>query len=139
MTKPLSLVVEDDADLSEIFREALSAAGFSTEVIRDGQIARDRLLEIVPAVVILDLHLPTVSGETLLQQIRGTPQLNNTRVVVTTADALAADFLRDSADFVMVKPISYVQLRDLAKRLNPDLQTNKFKNANFPDQGNKNS
>lgn len=139
MTKPLSLVVEDDADLSEIFREALSAAGFSTEVIRDGQIARDRLLEIVPAVVILDLHLPTVSGETLLQQIRGTPQLNNTRVVVTTADALAADFLRDSADFVMVKPISYVQLRDLAKRLNPDLQTNKFKNANFPGQGNKNS
>lgn len=133
MTKPLSLVVEDDADLSEIFREALSAAGFSTEVIRDGQIARDRLLEIVPAVVILDLHLPTVSGETLLQQIRGTPQLINTRVVITTADALAADFLRDSADFVMVKPISYVQLRDLAKRLNPDLQTNKFKNANLSD------
>ena len=133
MTKPLSLVVEDDADLSEIFREALSAAGFSTEVIRDGQIARDRLLEIVPAVVILDLHLPTVSGETLLHQIRGTPQLNNTRIVLTTADALAADFLRDSADFVMVKPISYVQLRDLAKRLNPDLQTNKFKNANLSD------
>ena len=133
MTKPLSLIVEDDADLSEIFREALSAAGFSTEVIRDGQTARDRLLEVVPTVVILDLHLPTVSGETLLQQIRGTPRLNSTRIVITTADALAADFLRDSADFVMVKPISYVQLRDLAKRLNPDLQTNKFKNANLSD------
>lgn len=133
MTKPLALIVEDDADLSEIFREALSAAGFSTEVIRDGQTARDRLLEIVPAVAILDLHLPNVSGEALLQRIRETPQLNNTRIVITTADALAADFLRDSADFVMVKPISYVQLRDLAKRLNPDLQTNKFKNANLSD------
>jgi DNA-binding response OmpR family regulator len=127
MTEPSALIVEDDADLSEIFREALSAAEFSTEVIRDGQVAQARLLEIVPTVVILDLHLPHVSGETLLKQIRATPQLNATRVVITTADAVAAEFLRDSADFVMVKPISYVQLRDLAKRLNPALQTDRFK------------
>lgn len=126
MNEPLALIVEDDADSLEIFREALSAAGFLTEAIQDGQTAQKRLLEIVPTLVILDLHLPRVSGEALLGHIRGLPQLKSTRVIVTTADALAADFLRDQADFVMVKPISYVQLRDLAKRLNPKLKTDGF-------------
>ena len=127
MKESFALIVEDDEDLSEIFREALVAAGYYTEVIRDGQVAQDRLREITPMVVILDIHLPHVSGETLLRQIREAPHLKGTRVVVTTADSQAAEFLRDSADFTMVKPISFVQLRDLTKRLNPALQTDKLK------------
>lgn len=134
MTEPFALIVEDDVDLSEIFREALAAAGYYTEVVRDGQVAQDRLREIAPTVVILDIHLPRVSGETLLQQIRSAPHLSGTRIVVTTADSQAAEFLRDSADLVMVKPISFVQLRDLAKRLNPAFQTDKFKSTNLPDK-----
>ncbi len=127
MTKPLALIVEDDVDLSEIFREALAAAGFSTEVALDGKVARERLKEIVPYVVILDLHLPNVSGEALLNQIRSSPELGNVRVVITTADAVMAEFLRERADFTLVKPISYVQLRDLAKRLNPQSRTDRLK------------
>lgn len=134
MTESFALIVEDDVDLSEIFREALAAAGYYTEVIRDGLVAQERLREITPTVVILDIHLPRVSGETLLRQIRSADHLKETRIVVTTADSQAAEFLRDSADLVMVKPISFVQLRDLAKRLNPAFQTNKFKSANPPDQ-----
>jgi len=119
MTQPFALIVEDDVDLAEIFRQALTAADFSTEVIYDGQIAQERLKEVSPAIVILDLHLPHVSGEALFRQIRSSPQLKSTRVVVTTADTVSADFLRSDADIVMVKPISYVQLRDLTKRFNP--------------------
>jgi len=133
MTESFALIVEDDVDLSEIFREALTAAGYYTEVIRDGLVAQERLREITPTVVILDIHLPRVSGETLLRQIRSADHLKETRIVVTTADSQAAEFLRDSADLVMVKPISFVQLRDLAKRLNPAFQTNKFKSANPSD------
>ena len=129
MTKPLALIVEDDVDLNEIFREALSAAGYETKTALDGQVAQDLLKEIIPNVVILDLHLPHVSGETLLRQIRSTPDMEKTRVVITTADAVMAEFLRDNADFTLVKPISYVQLRDLAKRLNPQLRTDEL---NFP-------
>ena len=133
MAQPFALIVEDDVDLSEIFKEALVAAGFSTEVIRDGQIAQQRLIEITPSVVILDLHLPRVSGETLLRQIRSAPHLTKTLVVITTADPLMADYLRESADFTLVKPISFVQLRDLAKRLNPEYQTGKFKTVDLSD------
>jgi DNA-binding response OmpR family regulator len=134
MTDPFALIVEDDVDLSEIFREALSAAGFSTEVIRDGQIAQERLREITPTVVILDIHLPHVSGETLLRQIRSSPHLNGARIIVTTADPQAAEFLRDDADLTLVKPVSFVQLRDLAKRLNPEYRTGKFKTVDLSDE-----
>lgn len=129
MTEPIALIVEDDEDINEIFCQALSAAGFATEVARDGRTALDFLDKNLPDIVILDLHLPNVSGETILKTIRSTPRLENVRVVLTTADAVAAEFLRSQADFVMVKPISYIQLRDLTKRLNPKLQTDKFKSV----------
>jgi DNA-binding response OmpR family regulator len=133
MTEPLALIVEDDEDINEIFRQALTAAGFATEVARDGKTVLEFLEKVTPTIVILDLHLPNVSGETILKKIRSTPSLEKVRVVLATADAVAAEFLRNQADFVMVKPISYIQLRDLTKRLNPVLQTDKLRQSGIPD------
>ncbi len=117
--KPFSLIVEDDADLSDIFAEALMAAGFDTEIVRNGRLAMERLGEIIPNVVILDLHLPEVAGSTILSYIRAEERLAATSVVVATADAVMGEQLRDTADFVLIKPISFSQLRDLTNRLNP--------------------
>jgi two-component system, OmpR family, response regulator VicR len=119
MTTPSALIIEDDPDLSDIFAEALGVAGFITEVIRDGQVAMQRVDVITADVIVLDLHLPNVSGEVILERIQGDERFDTTRVVVTTADALMADALREKADFVLVKPISFAQLRDLATRLKP--------------------
>lgn len=129
MNTPLALIIEDDEDINEIFCQALASAGFSIHSVRDGQSALDFLKGTVPHVVILDLHLPNVPGETILTTIRSTPALERIRVVITTADAALGEYLREQADFVMIKPISYVQLRDLTKRLNPALQTDRFKPA----------
>ena len=85
----------------------------------DGQQASARLNDALPSVVILDLHLPHVSGRDILDQIRTDPRLQETRVMVATADAAMADMLRSEADLVLIKPISFGQLRDLAKRLRP--------------------
>jgi len=112
-----ALIIEDDEDLSEIFVKALQKAGFEVEPIRDGAIAQKRLEEVVPQVIVLDLHLPHVSGVTLLKQIHATEALNKTRIIITTADAEQAEMLRSKATIVMVKPISYSQLRDISARL----------------------
>ena len=118
-TSPLALIVEDDVDLGTIFAEAIKAAGFDTEIIPNGRQAADRLTEATPILVILDLHLPHVSGRELLQQIRADDRLAQTNVIVTTADGRQAEDLLDQADFCMVKPITFTQLRDLASRLYP--------------------
>ena len=119
MNKPLALIVEDDTKLSNIFSLALEGAGFETEVINDGAEAVARLTTIQPAVVVLDLHLPTVSGPAILRQIKSDKTLAETRVIVATADALLAESIQASADLVLLKPISIGQLRDLAARLRP--------------------
>lgn len=117
MLENLALVIEDDLDLSEIFTRALETAGFDVETIRDGQIAQDRLGEVVPKVVVLDMHLPHVDGATLLQQIHADERLKDVRIIIATADAVQAEFYGDMATIVMVKPISFSQLRDISSRL----------------------
>ena len=112
----IAFVIEDDQDLSNIFTEALKAAGYQVETIRDGAIAQQRLKEANPEIIILDMHLPNVDGAQLLTQIRADERLTKTRVILATADALLGDYYNKQADLVLVKPISFSQLRDLTAR-----------------------
>ena len=115
----LALIIEDDENQAPIFAQALKMAEYETETIHDGQAALDRLAVVVPDLVLLDMHLPNVSGDTILHHIRADVRLANTRVMLATADAYMAENLRDKSDLVLLKPISFTQLRDLAKRLRP--------------------
>ena len=117
MPQTLALVIEDDTDLSEIFTRALETAGFDVETIVDGKVAQDRLKEVVPNVIVLDMHLPHVDGSILLKQIHANPALSNTKIILATADNVRAEQYRDKATIVLVKPISFSQLRDLSARL----------------------
>ena len=119
MTQPMALIIEDDSKLAFIFAEALRAAEYETEILQDGRAGRDRLAETTPAVVVLDLHLPYLSGEELLYHIRADQRFVQTRVILATADSVLAESLQEEADLVLLKPISPTQLRDLAKRLRP--------------------
>jgi len=113
------LIIEDDPDLSEIFSRALAAAGYEVEVLRDGADARARLDNTAPDLILLDMHLPHVSGVELLSQIQSDERLKKVPLVVTTADARLGELLNESVDFVLIKPISYAQLREITARLRP--------------------
>jgi DNA-binding response OmpR family regulator len=119
MNERFAMIVEDNEDLAIIFAEALQAAGFDTGIIQDGDTALTRLEGCVPTIIILDLHLPYVSGEDILKRIRVDERLAETRVIIATADPRMADMLKNQADLVLLKPISFGQLRDLAARLSP--------------------
>jgi len=75
------------------------------------------LKEIVPDLIILDLHMPGVTGEELLKQIRADERMEKTRVIIASADALRAQQLSSQVDMVLLKPISFTQLNQLAGRL----------------------
>lgn len=119
MSNPLALVVEDDDKLATIFSKAFEMAQFQVDIARDGQVALNQLAATTPEVVVLDLHLPFVSGIDILHQIRQDTRLAKCRVVIVTADLFRAEPLRHEADLVLIKPISFNQLRDLALRLRP--------------------
>jgi CheY-like chemotaxis protein len=116
----LALVIEDDEDLASIFAEALRGIDYTVEHIADGKQALERLKSgAVPFIILLDMHLPHISGGDLLAAIKQDERFEKTIVIITTADARMGDLYRDQADFVMIKPISFVQLRDLTARLKP--------------------
>ncbi len=115
----LAFIIEDDQDLSTIFADALEFVGYHVEQIKDGLKAKQRLSEDVPFLILLDMHLPHISGADLLTEIKADERFKETTVILTTADARMAEAYEPMADFVMVKPISFVQLRDLTSRLKP--------------------
>lgn len=118
ISRPLAIIIEDNEDQNLVFTTALEQAGYYTESIQDGTKAQKRLSEVIPKIVVLDLHLPGIDGEKLLRQIRDDRRLTNTRVILATADALLASALQSQADFVFLKPISFSQLNQLAIRFN---------------------
>ncbi len=120
MPRNLAFIIEDDPQLSIIFSQAIKAAGFEIQRITDGDKAIIELEKGTPALVILDLHLPGVDGNHILEFIRSQEHLNDTRIIVTTADARKAEELHEAADIVFVKPIRYSQLKDMAERLKPE-------------------
>ena len=117
----LALVIEDDEDLAQIFAEALRGVGFEVEILPNGQIAEERLRKgTVPYLILLDMHIPHISGADLLTNIiKKDERLSQAIVIITTADARMGEAYTDQADFVMIKPISFIQLRDLTSRLKP--------------------
>ena len=117
----LALIIEDDEDLANIFAEALRGVGFQVEHVADGRTGQQRLKHGQPPyLILLDMHLPHISGADLLTNIiRKDERLARTIVIITTADARMGEAYTEQADFVLIKPISFVQLRDLTRRLKP--------------------
>jgi len=122
--KPFAVIVEDNEDQRWIYSSALEQAGFTVETIEDGQVAFNRLMEVTPSLIVLDLHIPHVPGNALLSMIRHDQRLADVFVILATADAQLADEIRSQADLVLLKPISFVQLSQLVGRYRSQLEKN---------------
>ena len=70
MTNPRAFVIEDDEFIAYIFSAAVKEAQFDPLIIRDGISALETLKTEIPDLIILDLHLPGVSGINILREIR---------------------------------------------------------------------
>lgn len=119
MSELLALVIEDDWSVANVYTEALRVAGYETEVIGNGRAALDRMRAVVPTLILLDLHLPEVMGEEILTTIQADTRLANTHIFLITADHLLAEQMRDQVHLVLLKPVGFAQLRDMAARFRP--------------------
>jgi len=116
MKKHSALIIEDDPKLNEIITLTLQA-DFEIETCTNGNAGLIRLSESTPHIVVLDLNLPGASGREILNIIRADKRFSKTRVILTTADERQAETMTEEVDIVLLKPVSPVQLRELALRL----------------------
>lgn len=118
--RPLALIVEDNKNMADAFLEAIDLAGYSSEIILDGAVAVSKLTYgPIPHLVLLDLNLPNVRGGAILDLIRENKRLADTRVIVVTANDREAEVYRETADLVLLKPVGFNQVKDIASRMRP--------------------
>jgi CheY-like chemotaxis protein len=79
------LVVDDDADIRETLREAVEMVGCTALLATDGRDALRVLGEHRPCLVILDLLMPVMTGQELLEEMRLVPDLAQLPVLISTS------------------------------------------------------
>jgi len=131
MTDPYILLVEDNRDDADLTVLAFRNNHISNRIVvaRDGAEALDTLFGAggqaneppeLPAVVILDLNLPKVSGIEVLKRIRATPRTALLPVVVLTTSVEDEDVLnsyRNGCNAYVQKPVSFDEFQDATGKL----------------------
>ncbi|QQS69948.1 response regulator [Candidatus Saccharibacteria bacterium] len=108
------LLVEDDNNLREIYQARLSAEGYDIVAAQNGEEALSIAKQHRPDLIISDVMMPRISGFEMLDILRATPELANTKVIMLTALGQAEDQARAGklgADKYLVK--SQVTLEDI--------------------------
>lgn len=84
MEKPLILIADDDENFCEIFSTQLQSVGFDVVTVADGLKAIEKLKEIKPALVLLDVEMPGINGFETLQKMKADPTLRDIKVTFLT-------------------------------------------------------
>lgn len=120
MSFPLALILEDDPKLAELYETVLRQCRYETTVIESGRDAQKKLDTLSPALILLDIHLPYVSGADLLEQIQADERFKHTTIIIMTADLYTAKDLEGRVENVLLKTHGITRLREIAVRAHPD-------------------
>ncbi len=123
------LIIEDDADIAESLQYNFKREGFRPVVAESGEKGLRLALDEKnpPALIILDLMLPGMSGMELCRRLRREPLTERTPVIMLTAKAAEIDKiagLEVGADDYIVKPFSVkevvARVRAVLRRVEKD-------------------
>jgi signal transduction histidine kinase/CheY-like chemotaxis protein len=118
------LVVEDNPAISEIARRLLEALGARTVLAHDGASALHCAMANSFDLILIDLNLPDVRGETIAVRIREMAGPNaRSRLVAFTAAEVNANLLAASFDGYLAKPIDPQKLAEVVLAVQRRAQT----------------
>ncbi len=109
VTEPLGrvLVVDDDEVIRQLIAVNLQLEGFEVETAVDGQDCLERVGEVRPDVITLDVMMPRLDGWVTAGRLREDPATSHIRVVMITARAQEHDIRRGheiGVDAYVTKP-----------------------------------
>lgn len=123
------LLVEDDPDHAHLISRTLSEVCLNAPVVAETGVAAIELLDLAdekgghavqPRLVVLDLHLPDISGLDVLREIRSRPELTTMPVVILSAehsDSVVTSCLEGGANAFVTKAADFEQFRSSIRRL----------------------
>lgn len=114
------LVVDDDEVIRQLIAVNLNLEGFEVATATDGQDCLDRVLDVRPDVVTLDVMMPQLDGWTTAQRLRDDEATRHIKVVLITARAQDDDKRRGreiGVDAYLTKPFDPAELIEVVRDL----------------------
>lgn len=109
------VIADDDSSLRLLVYATIQSDAYTIFEAADGEEAWSMIQQHRPAVVLLDIQMPSRNGLDVLSAIKSDPRLADTRVILLTAKAQRGDVEagpKAGADFYLTKPFSPVDLLD---------------------------
>ena len=117
------LVVDDDRVIQQLLEVNLELEGYEVvATASDGREALDKIAELEPDLVILDIMMPKMDGLEVCRHLKADPKLAKIPVVLLSARAQDLDVregLDIGADAYLTKPFDPVELLEVVGRLVP--------------------
>ncbi len=113
MTKYCIYSLEDDDDIAKIIKLALSKQDYDVSTFSNGHDFLKAFQEKKPNLVLLDLMLPDISGEEIIQQIRKNRSNDDVEIMVLSAKSQVVDKVNNldlGADDYLEKPFDILEL-----------------------------
>jgi two-component system, cell cycle response regulator DivK len=120
MTNQLILIVEDDANSRKLLRDVLQHKGYQTLEAETAEQGLRLVAERRPALILMDIHLPGISGIEALNRLRADETTRSIPVVAVTASLMSrqqTDVLEAGFDALERKPISVAGLLNTVQQL----------------------
>lgn len=122
VNNPRVLIIEDSIDAADQVTRYLHEAGMEAFTYPRGEGAVEEVLRLQPALVILDIQLPSLSGWDVLTELKTHPHTRTIPVVVTSVVDERSQGLARGADHYLVKPLNRQQFQAMLEQLrNPQL------------------
>src|SRR5215208_1459200 len=108
------LLVEDDVDLGRLYRSTLRLAGFEAFHVADGWSALRTIDEAQPDLLIVDVHVPGLRGDELLDELSTRPDTRHIPAIVVTGSDI--DLAVAQAKQILRKPCAPDRLLSVVER-----------------------
>ncbi|KPL07642.1 hypothetical protein AMJ86_03715 [bacterium SM23_57] len=111
------LVLDDDDDILKLVKAVLQEESWSVTTSNDPEFAKEMLLQNEYQILFLDVQMPKVSGQEMLQWVK--EQVPNIVVIMMTAhgkEELVIDLIRAGADDYVKKPLAIKELTFLCQK-----------------------
>ena len=113
MANELILIIEDDNNSRKLLRDALQVKGYETIEAVTGEIGLQLTVARRPALILMDIQLPGISGFDALKTLRSDPLTRSIPVIAVTASVMSTqqnDVLMAGFDALESKPVSIIGL-----------------------------
>lgn len=77
-------IIEDDPTISQMYRFKFEAEGYQVETAENGKLGLALAENMKPDIILLDLMMPEMTGDEMLQKLRATKWGKNTKVIILT-------------------------------------------------------